>query len=116
IGGLLVGWVFLQALMFSVGHLQRKGRQKREYARARADFCRRVEVAAQAARATHAIPEWNGWRPFRVAAIVDEAQDVKSFYFTPVDGQPLAPFAPGQYRTFRLGSANTRDLVGQCYS
>ena len=103
LGGLLVGWVFLQAMMFSVGQVLRKGRREREYVRARAEFCRRVEVAAQAARATQAIPDWNGWRQFRVAAIVDEAQDVKSFYFVPVDGRPLAPFAPGQYLTFRLG-------------
>ncbi len=84
--------------------------------RARAEFCRRVELAAQAARATHAIPDWNGWRPFRVAAIVDEAQDVKSFYFTPVDGQPLAPFAPGQYLTFRLGSDAEQTSIVRCYS
>ena len=70
--------------------------------RERAEFCRRVEATARAARAAKAIPDWNGWRPFRVAAIVDEARDVKSFYFTPVDGRPLSPFAPGQYLTFRL--------------
>ena len=116
IGGLLVGWVFLQAMMFSVGQLLRKGRREREYARARAEFCRRVEAAAQAARATQAIPDWNGWRPFRVAAIVDEARDVKSFYFVPVDGQPLAPFAPGQYLTFRLGSAAEQSPIVRCYS
>jgi ferredoxin-NADP reductase len=116
LGGLLVGWVSLQAIMFSVRQVLRKRRLEHEYARARADFCRRVEVAAQAARATHAIPDWNGWRQFRVAAIVDEAQDVKSFYFTPIDGQPLAPFAPGQYLTFRLGSDVERGSVVRCYS
>jgi ferredoxin-NADP reductase len=116
LGGLLVGGVFLQVVMFSVGRVLRKRRRKREYAQTRADFCRRVEVAAQAARATHAIPDWNGWRRFRVAAIVDEAQDVKSFYFVPVDGQPLAPFAPGQYLTFRLGSDVDHESVVRCYS
>jgi ferredoxin-NADP reductase len=116
LGGLLVGWVFLQAMMFSAGQLLRKRRREREYVRARAEFCRRVDVAAHAARATHAIPDWNGWRPFRVAAIVDEAHDVKSFYFVPVDGQPLAPFAPGQYLTFRLESAAEQAPVVRCYS
>ena len=71
----------------------------------RAEFCRRVEATARAARASKAIADWSGWRPFRVAAIVDEAHDVKSFYFTPVDGRPLSPFAPGQYLTFRLAAA-----------
>ena len=79
-----------------------------ELLRERADFCRRVEAAARAARASKAIADWSGWRPFRVAAIVDEAQDVKSFYFTPVDGRPLSPFAPGQYLTFRLPHAGRR--------
>src|SRR5262249_13255297 len=116
LGGLLVGWVFLQSIMFSFGQMTRRRRRDREYARARAEFCRQVEVAAQAARATHAIPDWQGWRRFRVAAIVDEARDVKSFYFMPVDGQPLAPFAPGQYLTFRLGTGPEHSPVVRCYS
>jgi uncharacterized protein len=115
-GWLLVGWVFLQGLMFSVGEVIRRSRHEREYVRARADFCRRVEVAAQSARASKAIPDWNGWRSFRVAAIIDEAHDVKSFYFVPVDGRPLSPFAPGQYLTFRLSAANERAPLVRCYS
>jgi ferredoxin-NADP reductase len=113
---MLVGWVFLQTVIFSICQFLRRGRREREYARAKADFCRRVETSAQTARATHAIPDWNGWRPFRVAAIVDEACDIKSFYFMPVDGQPLAPFAPGQYLTFRLGSGADEKSVVRCYS
>src|SRR6185295_7747669 len=101
---------------FSFGQITRKRRREREYTRARTEFCRRVEVAAQAARATQAIPDWNGWRRFRVAAIVDEAHDVKSFYFVPMDGQPLAPFGPGQYLTFRLGSDRDAESVVRCYS
>jgi uncharacterized protein len=116
LGGLLVGWVFLQAIMFSIGQLLQRGRRKREYVRARSEFCRQVEIAAQAARAAKAIPDWEGWRPFRVAAIVDEAQDVKSFYFVPVDGQPLAPFAPGQFLTFRLRADGQHEPVVRCYS
>jgi uncharacterized protein len=116
LGWLLVSWVCLQGLMFSAGQLLRRARREREYERARADFCRRVEAAAQTARATMAIPDWNGWRKFRVAAVVDEAQDVKSFYFTPADGRPLSPFGPGQYLTFRLGDAADKSPVVRCYS
>jgi hypothetical protein len=94
LGGLLVGWVFLQSIMFSFGKIIRRRRREHEYLRARAEFCRRVAAASQTARATQAIPDWQGWRRFRVAAIVDEAHDIKSFYFMPVDGQPLAPFGP----------------------
>jgi ferredoxin-NADP reductase len=71
---------------------------------------------ARAARAEKAIPDWEGWRPFRVAAIVDEAQDVKSFYFAPIDARPLAQFSPGQYLTFRLVLAEEAPFLVRCYS
>jgi ferredoxin-NADP reductase len=116
IGWLLVGWGCLQGLLFSTGALVRRARRKREYVRDRDEFCRQVEAAARLARATKAIPDWNGWRPFRVAAVVDEAADVKSFYFTPVDGRPLATFAPGQYLTFRLGAGIDNGPIVRCYS
>jgi ferredoxin-NADP reductase len=115
IGWLLVGWVGVQALGFAWKTARRRARWRREYARERAEFCRRVEVTAHAARASRAIPDWSGWRRFRVAAIVDESRDVKSFYFTPIDGQPLAPYAPGQYVTFRLPAGGTATVV-RCYS
>ncbi len=116
LGGLLVGWVLLQAMMFSVAQVVRGKRRKREYLRARSEFCRQVKMTAQAARARQSIPDWNGWRPFRVAAIVDEAHDIKSFYFMPTDGRPLIPFAPGQYLTFRLEAGTEQQPIVRCYS
>lgn len=116
IGWLLVGWAFLQGLMFSVGKVVNRARRERDYVRARSEFCRRIEMAAQLARASQAIPDWNGWRAFRVAAIIDEAHDVKSFYFTPTDGRPLLPFAPGQYLTFRLATGDDNASLVRCYS
>lgn len=116
IGWLLVGWVCLQGLMFVVRTMLRRARTKREYVRERADFCRRVEAAARSARASKAIADWSGWRSFRVAAIVDESRDVKSFYFTPEDGRPLSPFAPGQYLTFRLPLPGASAPLVRCYS
>jgi len=115
-GGLLVGSVCLQGLTFAAGQLVARSRREREYAQARADFCRQVEAAAQAARASKAIPDWNGWRAFRVAAIVEEAQDVKSFYLSPVDGRPLSLFGPGQYLTFRIAIDNAASPLVRCYS
>jgi hypothetical protein len=41
---------------------------------------------------------------------------VKSFYLTPVDGQPLSPFAPGQYLTFRLPLPGSDAPLVRCYS
>lgn len=114
IGWLLVAAVGLRGLVHAMRSLAWRSRKEREYAAARADFRRQIDATAQAARASKAIPDWQGWRPFRVAAIVDEARDVKSFYFTPLDGRPLALFAPGQYLTFRLGTG--ADGVVRCYS
>src|SRR4051812_19423924 len=31
---------------------------------------------------------WSGSRPFRVSAVVDECDDVRSFYLAPQDNQP----------------------------
>jgi ferredoxin-NADP reductase len=106
----------LQGLTFSIGALVRRARREREYLREQDNFRRQVEATARLARATKAIPDWNGWRQFRVAAVVDEAVDVKSFYFTPVDGRPLASFAPGQYLTFRLSAGNDNAPIVRCYS
>jgi ferredoxin-NADP reductase len=115
IGWLAVGYVVVQVLMLALQTGRRRLRQQREYARERAEFCQLVEATALAARAKKSIPDWSGWRPFRVAGIVDEARDVKSFYLMPVDGRPLATFAPGQYLTFRLRPAAS-DAIVRCYS
>ena len=115
-GWLLVGWVALRTLIFALRTVRRRQRWEREYERERADFCRQVEATARAARASKAIPDWSGWRPFRVAAIVDEARGVKSFYLVPVDGQPLSPYAPGQYLTFRLQLPELDREIVRCYS
>ncbi len=40
---------------------------------------------------------WRGTREFRVAKKVRESEIITSFYFEPVDGQPVADFLPGQY-------------------
>ncbi|RWA05215.1 hypothetical protein EKO27_g9896 [Xylaria grammica] len=47
---------------------------------------------------------WANWRPFTISAKTAETSegDIVSFTLTPVDGQPLPPFKPGQYVTVRL--------------
>lgn len=46
---------------------------------------------------------WTGWRKFRVARKVVEAEDIASFYLEPVDGVvPLPNFLPGQYVSVQL--------------
>jgi ferredoxin-NADP reductase len=116
IGWLLVGWVSLQGLTFTVRSVRRRARWSRGVGHGRAGFCRRVEATARAARASKSITDWAGWRPFRVAAVVDETSEVKSFYLTPMDGKPLLPFAPGQYLTFRLPIRGSEAPLVRCYS
>ena len=116
LGLLLGGWVSLQGLLLAVRTAIGSTRRKRRYLERRDEFRRQVATTAQIARATKAMPEWEGWRSFRVVAIVDEAVDTKSFYFSPVDGRPLPPFLPGQYLTFRLHSPSGNAPVVRCYS
>jgi len=67
------------------------------------------------------VAAWPGFRTFRVGRriVEDIAQSVCSFYLMPEDGQPLPPFLPGQFLTFRLdipaASGNTEQVV-RCYS
>ena len=93
-----------------------RNRRRRPYQERREEFSRQVATTAQIARAAKAIPEWDGWRSFRIVAIVDEIADTKSFYMSPVDRQPLPAFLPGQYLTFRLRPPNSDAPVVRCYS
>jgi nitric oxide dioxygenase len=45
---------------------------------------------------------WRGTRALRLARKVPESELITSFYFEPVDGQPLLAFTPGQYLTLVL--------------
>ncbi|MFZ2301113.1 MAG: 2Fe-2S iron-sulfur cluster-binding protein [Gallionella sp.] len=68
-----------------------------------------------------AVAAWPGFRTFRVdrKTIEDAGQSICSFYLRPEDGQPLPPFLPGQYLTFRLDIPSpTGDIeqVVRCYS
>ena len=116
IGLVLIGWVAVGGLLTAARSTVGTMRRRRNFRQSCEEFSRRVEATARAARANHAIAEWEGWRPLRVVAIVDEAVDVKSFYLSPVDGRPIAPFAPGQYLTFRIPQPAGGDPIVRCYS
>jgi nitric oxide dioxygenase len=45
---------------------------------------------------------WRGARGFRLAARVEESDEVVSFYFEPVDGQAILEFTAGQYIGLKL--------------
>lgn len=45
---------------------------------------------------------WRGFRRMQIARIVEETDDIRSFYLLPEDGGPLADFLPGQYIGVRV--------------
>ena len=45
---------------------------------------------------------WDGFRVFLVDRKVPESETITSFYLKPQDGEPLPPYMPGQFLTFRL--------------
>lgn len=45
---------------------------------------------------------WRGGRAFKLAARVQESAEITSFYFRPVDQQPILDFDPGQYIGIKL--------------
>lgn len=115
-GAAAAGWVAAQGVLLAVAAVTGTRRRRRAVELQRDRFDQQASALARAARASKAIAEWEGWRDFRVVAIVDEADDVKSFYLSPVDGRPLGTFAPGQYLTFRLYPAGSVDPLVRCYS
>jgi hypothetical protein len=96
---------------------RRRHAAHQRYQRQRTAFDRHLQSVLQWARAAKPIfKAWSGARPFRVAAVVDEALDCKSFYLTPVDGRPLPRFEAGQYLTFPLTVRPLERPVVRCYS
>lgn len=80
-----------------------------------------LPVAAVPLAAVAPLAAWSGFRAFRVDRRVmeDAAQSICSFYLAPVDGEPLPPFLPGQFLTFRLDlptSSGESEQIVRCYS
>ena len=120
--GLISGGALLAAAGYravrSSGSLLRRERQRREQCeRERAAFANQLQAALHWARASQPrLKAWVGTRDFIVSAIVDEAEDCRSFYLTPADGRPLPRFEPGQYLTFHLPTADRMRPLVRCYS
>lgn len=116
-GAALLGASGLRALGAARRGRHRLHGARSNYARRQADFQQQLAAVLQWARAAKPVfKAWSGARPFRVAAVVDEAAECKSFYLTPEDGRLLPRFEPGQYLTFHLPiDPGQRPLV-RCYS
>ena len=90
------------------------GRQSIEGARLRAEADEILERTRVRREQTDGA--WSGFRKFRVARKVEEAEDICSFYFEPHDGRPLPPFHPGQFLNFQLKVPGKEKPVLPCYS
>lgn len=59
---------------------------------------------------------WSGWKPFIVSEIVQESQNIKSFYLSPTDGTcGVAGYRAGQFLTVRLTMEHGEKL-SRCWS
>lgn len=67
-----------------------------------ADVC--IQREAELYREHETKHGWTGFRKFRIDRIDPQSDVIRSFYLKPVDGEPLAPFAPGQYITVRFAT------------
>jgi hypothetical protein len=81
---------------------------------------REIGQAAQPGVAV-AAPASSGFSSFRVdrKVVEDAALSICSFYLAPENGQPLPPFLPGQFLTFRLDvptATGEREQIVRCYS
>lgn len=71
---------------------------------------------------TSSTEAWTGFREFSVQRreFEDRGRSVCSFYLVPCNGEPLPPFKPGQFLTFRLAVRNLAkaepNSVVRCYS
>lgn len=82
-------------------------------------YLRRLTEEAEARVRTHIERThlvWTGWRKFRILAITDETEAVKSFYLTPHDKKPLPSFLPGQHIVVQVKAPDCRDPIIRCYS
>lgn len=106
-----------QAVLGSLGMLRSRQEQRLRSDADAAQFAQEVATAAESARARLARAlAWEGRRPLRISAVVDESPDVKSLFLTDPEGRPLPRFLPGQYLTLALPAGPGGAEVVRCYS
>jgi len=59
---------------------------------------------------------WRNTRTFRINAIAAESSLIKSFVLTPVDGQPVADYLPGQYLGIAINDESFANQAIRQYS
>jgi ferredoxin-NADP reductase len=59
---------------------------------------------------------WPSYRKFVIDQIVPESAFAKSIYLRPADGQPLAPYLPGQHLPLRLAIPGANEPIYRLYT
>lgn len=78
-----------------------------------------VELAPQfsSMKARESVPAVaSPWHALKVAAVVDETEAVRSFYFEPIDGSPLPLYEPGQFLPIRVPSTDSAQPLTRTYT
>ncbi|HJV73101.1 MAG TPA: 2Fe-2S iron-sulfur cluster-binding protein [Noviherbaspirillum sp.] len=97
-----------------------KWQSYRQVGLSQADDTEDLSAVSKPAPAAEPPGVWSGYREFKVQRkeFEDRAQSICSFYLTPVDGQPLPSFKPGQFLTFLLDVNKEYEAkpIVRCYS
>ncbi len=100
-GLILIGLVLLDAafgVLVSLRQAIARARYMKFQSNQLKDNIREKSIAPQADLSGR----WKGFRRFTVINKVMEAEDICSFYLSPVDGGPVCSFEPGQHIGFRF--------------
>lgn len=118
VGILVLALTLFQAAHWVLGNVQRRKEEARLIQQRTQHFKQQAQRTFELAKLEHDQKSlnWNDWRKFEVAKIVQEAKGIKSFYLRAHDEKPIAPFRPGQFLTFRLEVPGQKQPVIRCYS
>ncbi|RCK66031.1 Flavohemoprotein [Candida viswanathii] len=75
-----------------------------------------ASMLINAERVEYSKKQWDGFREFRVTRLTTECCDTKSFYITPVDGEPIPMPKRGQYLCMRWHLPNEKMETTRIYS
>jgi ferredoxin-NADP reductase/MOSC domain-containing protein YiiM len=93
-----------------------KGWESSFQAMLKQDLGSKTEVGNPGLAYEEQAPAWPGFRPMRVANIQKESDNITSFVLSPIDGQLLPVFQPGQFVVLRLHLDPSKPPVLRSYS
>jgi len=113
---IIAALLIAQALLLLLSGYLRRWRQRERYPQTDDPTIATARTVSTATSSGKEATGWCGFREFEVKHRVLEDTDgrICSFYLAPIDGEPLPPFNPGQFLTFRLPT-NSETLT-RCYS